>query len=253
MTTSTSSSTTADACAITTRAGSAAGCGRRPTPHTTGCSLTWVPSRWNRSFDGAWLHGRLRGRTAPIKNLLMDSRIVAGVGNIYANEALFIAGIDPRRAGGRVSRRRIDRLAHVVREVLTAAVEAGGTTLRDYARTDGDNGRIRQPAERVRAGRRALSTLRRTDRHHDSRTAHDMVLPAMPAVRKPRRHVRTAGTQIPVSWDGRCRFRGTDDDCATSPHSRERGNDSPQGEGPNAPTSFSQARNSSDRVEPGVA
>ena len=98
------------------------------------------PEPLEPEFDGAWLHARLRGRTAPIKNLLMDSRIVAGVGNIYANEALFIAGIDPRRGGGRVSRRRVDRLAHVVREVLTVAVEAGGTTLRDYARTDGTMG-----------------------------------------------------------------------------------------------------------------
>ena len=95
------------------------------------------PEPLEAEFDGAWLHGRLRGRTAPIKNLLMDSRLVAGVGNIYANEALFIAGIDPRRAGGRVSRRRIDRLVGAIREVLTVAVEAGGTTLRDYARTDG--------------------------------------------------------------------------------------------------------------------
>ena len=98
------------------------------------------PEPLEPEFDGAWLHARLRERTAPIKNLLMDSRIVAGVGNIYANEALFIAGIDPRRGGGRVSRRRVDRLVHAVREVLTVAVEAGGTTLRDYARTDGTMG-----------------------------------------------------------------------------------------------------------------
>lgn len=91
-------------------------------------------------FDGDWLQARLRGRRAPIKNLLMDSRIVAGVGNIYANEALFVAGVDPRRAGGRVARRRIDRLVCAVKEVLTVAVEAGGTTLRDYTRTDGADG-----------------------------------------------------------------------------------------------------------------
>ena len=91
-------------------------------------------------FDGAWLHGRLRGRSAPIKNLLMDSRIVAGLGNIYANEALFVAGIDPRRSGGRVARRRIDRLVGAIRQVLSLAVEAGGTTLRDYAHTDGAMG-----------------------------------------------------------------------------------------------------------------
>ena len=91
-------------------------------------------------FDGTWLRGRLRGRTAPIRNLLMDARIVAGVGNIYANEALYIAGIDPRRAGGRISRRRIDRLVCAVRDVLNLAVEAGGTTLRDYSQADGTAG-----------------------------------------------------------------------------------------------------------------
>ena len=95
------------------------------------------PEPLGPGFDGAWLHGRLRGRTAPIRNLLMDSRVVAGVGNIYANEALFIAGIDPRRAGGRIARRRIDRLVSAVRQVLTVAVEAGGTTLRDYSGPDG--------------------------------------------------------------------------------------------------------------------
>ncbi len=98
------------------------------------------PEPLGPEFDGARLHRRLRGRTASIKNMLMDSRIVAGVGNIYANEALFIAGIDPRRAAGRVARRRIDRLVSAVREVLTVAVEAGGTTLRDYARADGTMG-----------------------------------------------------------------------------------------------------------------
>ena len=98
------------------------------------------PEPLESEFDGAWLHARLRGRTAPIKNLLMDSRIVAGVGNIYANEALYVASIDPRRAGGRISRRRIDSLVGAVRQVLSVAVEAGGTTLRDYARTDGAEG-----------------------------------------------------------------------------------------------------------------
>ncbi len=98
------------------------------------------PEPLGPEFDGAWLQARLRGRRAPIRNLLLDSGIVAGVGNIYANEALFLAGIDPRRAGGRISRRRVDRLVGAIRRVLSVAVEAGGTTLRDYARTDGAEG-----------------------------------------------------------------------------------------------------------------
>ena len=128
-------------------------CVRYRDPRRFGCWL-WIesdparhrllahlgPEPLGPEFHGERLHGQLRGRSAAIKNLLMDSRIVAGVGNIYANEALFIAGIDPRRAAGRVARRRIDRLVSAVREVLTVAVEAGGTTLRDYARTDGAAG-----------------------------------------------------------------------------------------------------------------
>ena len=128
-------------------------CLRYHDPRRFGCWL-WIGSDPSRhrllahlgpeplgpEFDGPRLHGQLRGRTAPIRNLLMDSRIVAGVGNIYANEALFIARIDPRRAGGRVARRRIDRLVRAVREVLATAVAAGGTTLRDYTRTDGASG-----------------------------------------------------------------------------------------------------------------
>ena len=98
------------------------------------------PEPLGPGFHGAWLHARLRGRTAPIKSLLMDSRIVVGVGNIYANEALYIAGIDPRRAGGRIARPRIDRLVCAVRQVLSTALAAGGTTLRDYTRADGARG-----------------------------------------------------------------------------------------------------------------
>ena len=128
-------------------------CMRYHDPRRFGCWL-WIdsdparhrliahlgPEPLGRAFNGAWLHGRLHRRTAPIKNLLMDARIVAGVGNIYANEALFIAGIDPRRAGGRIAPRRIDRLAHAVKQVLSAAIEAGGTTLRDYVRASGTAG-----------------------------------------------------------------------------------------------------------------
>ena len=98
------------------------------------------PEPLGEAFDGTWLHARLHGCTAPIKSLLMDPRIVVGVGNIYANEALFVAGIDPRRAGGRIARRRIEGLAGAIREVLRAAIDAGGTTLRDYVHADGGSG-----------------------------------------------------------------------------------------------------------------
>jgi formamidopyrimidine-DNA glycosylase len=79
-----------------------------------------------------------------VKQFLLDQRIVVGVGNIYASEALFRAGIHPRRAAGRVSPERYARLVHAVREVLEEAIRQGGTTLRDYVSADGTPGYFRQ-------------------------------------------------------------------------------------------------------------
>ncbi len=76
----------------------------------------------------------------PVKALLLDQRIVAGLGNIYVCEALHMAGIAPSRAGGRISRPRLERLVEAVRAVLLAAIEAGGSSLRDYARPSGELG-----------------------------------------------------------------------------------------------------------------
>ncbi len=86
-------------------------------------------------FDGAYLAAAARGRRAPIKSFLLDGRIVVGVGNIYASEALFQAGIHPRRSVSRISAQRWQRLADAVRGVLRSAIEQGGTTLNDF--TDG--------------------------------------------------------------------------------------------------------------------
>lgn len=80
------------------------------------------------------------GRRVPVKSFLMDARIVVGVGNIYASEALWRAGIHPRRAAGRISAARLERLRGAVRAVLREAIEAGGTTLRDYRDPDGNLG-----------------------------------------------------------------------------------------------------------------
>ncbi len=91
-------------------------------------------------LDGATLKARLAGRTAAIKLLLLDQRIVAGLGNIYVCEALYRARIGPRRAGGSVSAVRYARLAQTIREVLAEAIAAGGSTLRDFASPDGELG-----------------------------------------------------------------------------------------------------------------
>jgi formamidopyrimidine-DNA glycosylase len=98
------------------------------------------PEPLDEGFSGVHLAAALAGRAAPIKALLLDQRIVAGLGNIYVCEALHTAGISPVRAGGRIGRDRLDRLAAAVKEVLLAAIDAGGSTLRDYARPDGELG-----------------------------------------------------------------------------------------------------------------
>ena len=102
------------------------------------------PEPLERGFDSDYLAARAKGRRVAIKQFLMDQRIVVGVGNIYASEALFRAGISPRRAAGRVARGRLDRLVGAVQEVLGEAIRQGGTTLRDYVSPDGTPGYFRQ-------------------------------------------------------------------------------------------------------------
>lgn len=91
-------------------------------------------------FDGAYLARAFAGRQLPVKQALMTGAIVVGVGNIYASEALFQAGIDPRVPAGRLSLRRCARLAQAVKETLAQALESGGSTLRDYVNATGEPG-----------------------------------------------------------------------------------------------------------------
>ncbi len=98
------------------------------------------PEPLGEAFDGEGLYTRSRGRRGAVKNFIMDGRVVVGVGNIYASEALFMAGIHPARAAGRVSLERYRSLAAAIREVLQRAIAQGGTTLRDYVNSDGAPG-----------------------------------------------------------------------------------------------------------------
>ncbi len=98
------------------------------------------PEPLSDAFDAACLMRVARGRSAPIKHVLMDQHVVVGIGNIYAAEALFRAGIHPHRAAGRISRERWERLVVAVRAVLQEAIEQGGTTLRDFVAPDGAPG-----------------------------------------------------------------------------------------------------------------
>lgn len=102
------------------------------------------PEPLSPGFDGERLFRLSRGRRAAIKPFIMDNAVVVGVGNIYATEALFLAGIDPRRAAGRISRERYDRLAEAIKAVLAAAITQGGTTLRDFVSGTGEPGYFAQ-------------------------------------------------------------------------------------------------------------
>ncbi len=102
------------------------------------------PEPLSQAFDGDWLWSKSRGRSAAVKTFLMDQAIVVGVGNIYASEALFAAGIHPKRAAGSVSRVRYARLAEEIRRVLLHAITRGGTTLRDFLAPDGAPGYFEQ-------------------------------------------------------------------------------------------------------------
>jgi formamidopyrimidine-DNA glycosylase len=95
------------------------------------------PEPLGPDFDADRLAAALAGRAAPIKALLLDQRIVAGLGNIYVCEALNMAGIAPTRPAGRISKARLALLVDAIRGVLLSAIEAGGSTLRDYAQPDG--------------------------------------------------------------------------------------------------------------------
>jgi formamidopyrimidine-DNA glycosylase len=98
------------------------------------------PEPLGNSFSEGYLEGRLAGKRTPVKAALLDQRIVAGLGNIYVSEVLFRARISPRRLAGNLGPARIARLVPVIREVLGEAIEAGGSSLRDYRHTDGELG-----------------------------------------------------------------------------------------------------------------
>lgn len=133
------------------------------------------PEPLSDAFTGSWLAERARARRTSVKTFIMDNRIVVGVGNIYAQESLFLAGIHPSRAAGRVSAARYEKLAIAIRQVLTDAIAAGGTTLRDFTQADGRPGYFSQ-ALRVygRAGENCITcrTGLRAARHGQRSTSY---------------------------------------------------------------------------------
>ena len=98
------------------------------------------PEPLTSAFDGGYLYQRCRRKASAIKPWLMDNQLVVGVGNIYANEALFAAGIDPRRAASTLTEDECERLVAEIKAVLERAIRQGGTTLKDFTRADGRPG-----------------------------------------------------------------------------------------------------------------
>ncbi|MDH3613558.1 MAG: bifunctional DNA-formamidopyrimidine glycosylase/DNA-(apurinic or apyrimidinic site) lyase [Gammaproteobacteria bacterium] len=101
------------------------------------------PEPLSEDFSGAYLWQKSRRRRVNVKQFIMNAAIVVGVGNIYASESLFLAGIHPRRAAGRIAMPRYEALATAIKNVLEKAIQAGGTTLRDYYGGDGEAGYFR--------------------------------------------------------------------------------------------------------------
>jgi formamidopyrimidine-DNA glycosylase len=129
------------------------------------------PEPLSANFDGNYLYRQTRGRSAAIKTLLMDSHVVAGVGNIYASEALFRAGIRPQTPGRRLTRKHCDALAVKATETLNDAIAAGGSSLRDYVDSSGTAGRFQlrlnvydRAGEPCRACRTPIKTMRQGQR-----------------------------------------------------------------------------------------
>ena len=123
------------------------------------------PEPFDPAFNASYLRQRLRGSTRPIKSALLDQSLVAGVGNIYADEALFAAGIRPATASGRLSPKQLERLRHNLIEVLEISIGAGGTTFSDFRDLSGTNGNYGGVAWVYRRGgqpcRRCGTPLRR--------------------------------------------------------------------------------------------
>ena len=114
----------------------------RPCDHPLLCQLG--PEPLGDEFSGDYLYEMSRGRKVSVKQFIMNANIVVGVGNIYASEALFGAGINPKRAAGRIARERYRLLAEAIRSVLQRAIRAGGTTLQDFVGGDGEAGYFQQ-------------------------------------------------------------------------------------------------------------
>lgn len=128
-------------------------------PNTTHALLTKLgPEPLTDEFDSTWLFEKSRGKSTVVKNFIMDNHVVVGVGNIYANESLFKAGIDPRKPAGKISKQKYVALTAHIKQTLAEAIKQGGTTLKDFTQSDGNPGYFAQELLVYgRAGKACLS------------------------------------------------------------------------------------------------
>lgn len=124
------------------RFGSCLWIGTNETSHELLASLG--PEPLTDAFDSERLIAMAKGKQVCVKNFIMDNKVVVGVGNIYANESLFLARIDPRTPAGKISKKRYQTLIPIIKEVLAKAIQQGGTTLKDFVQADGSPGYFAQ-------------------------------------------------------------------------------------------------------------
>jgi len=140
------------------------------------------PEPFAENFNGSYLYRKAHKKQQPIKNFIMDGRVVAGVGNIYANEALFLAGIHATRAAGRISEARYEKLVAALKRVLSEAIRQGGTTLRDFNQWRWPTGLLSTVTQRLRQAGPALSDLLDTHSRNPYRPALNLLFSALSAL-----------------------------------------------------------------------
>ena len=134
------------------------------------------------ALGGAALFEATRGRKVAIKSLLLDQSVVAGTGNIYADEALFLAGVRPRRPARRVTRAECEALAEAMRRVMLRSIETGGSSISDYVAPDGADGGYQDERRVYARSGEPCPRLRHADPPHRARPAQRPLLPALPAL-----------------------------------------------------------------------
>ncbi len=161
------------------------------------------PEPLSDEFNGEYLQQKCAKKKTAIKPWLMDNKLVVGVGNIYASESLFAAGIHPDRLASSLSTEECDLLARVIKAVLLRSIEQGGTTLKDFLQSDGKPGYFAQELQ-VYGRKGEPSGMRYADSRNETRTARDVLLPSLSEVKCQARQGRKLISTYPLAPDAHC-------------------------------------------------